>query len=227
MARPKKQLNRRTDIIEAADILFAKNSFEKTTIEEIAKHIGISKGSVYLDFKNKEDILYAIIERNCLENCEQVELLIKTGKAPYFELLKHIFQEHVVTVFDMVSAHLHTSASLFHTSFEVKQKLSYICQRWQDNTASLLEMAEKNGEFNQFDELKDIAHLLLVSLQGFYPPYDFKYSSDYRTDLSKEQIRALLFTDVSKVLEIFIAGLKSINKSNLSINLVPNIKENI
>ena len=48
----------------------------------------------------------------------------------------------------------------------------------------------------------------MVCFQGFFPPYDLKYSPDHRTDLSKKEIRSLLLNDGSTVLNVFLAGLK-------------------
>ncbi len=48
MAKPKVQVNRREDIIKIAQKLFRENGYEKTTVDDIAHHTGISKGSVYL-----------------------------------------------------------------------------------------------------------------------------------------------------------------------------------
>ena len=210
MARPRTQLNRRTDILDAAQELFTEKSFEKTTIEEISKHIGIGKGSVYLDFKNKEEILEAIIERYARFSLENVEFKIKKAKPPYLELLKEILENHPLNVFDMVTSQVHTYIALLHTSYQIKQKLNYIVQRWLDDLAFMLENAAKNGEIKPFNDYKSLAHIITVTLQGFLPPYDLKYSTEYRTDLTKEQIRSLLANDVSIAVEIILSGLEKI-----------------
>jgi AcrR family transcriptional regulator len=44
------------DILEAADRMFARHGYRRTTIEDIAKEASIGKGSVYLHFTSKEDI---------------------------------------------------------------------------------------------------------------------------------------------------------------------------
>lgn len=49
-------------IIGAARELFSEKGFEKTTMLDIAKKIGIAEGSVYNYFKNKDDILFKITE---------------------------------------------------------------------------------------------------------------------------------------------------------------------
>ncbi|QTA93150.1 TetR/AcrR family transcriptional regulator [Desulfonema magnum] len=48
---------RRSEIAKAAVDIFARKGFENTTVQEIADRAKIAKGTVYLYFKTKEDIL--------------------------------------------------------------------------------------------------------------------------------------------------------------------------
>jgi len=48
---------KRLRIVRAASELFIKQGFRKTNVEEIATRAGVAKGTVYLYFKNKADIL--------------------------------------------------------------------------------------------------------------------------------------------------------------------------
>jgi len=50
-----------TTILAAAEKLFAKKGYQQTSIEEIADNAEISTGTVYLYFKNKEEILIKLI----------------------------------------------------------------------------------------------------------------------------------------------------------------------
>ncbi len=49
---------RKREIALAALELFAQNGFEATSISEIAQAAGISKGSIYLYFNSKEDLIF-------------------------------------------------------------------------------------------------------------------------------------------------------------------------
>jgi AcrR family transcriptional regulator len=53
----------RANIIKAAISLFAKNGFHNTSITEIAELCRLSKGALYWHFKDKEDLLMAVIEQ--------------------------------------------------------------------------------------------------------------------------------------------------------------------
>jgi TetR/AcrR family transcriptional regulator, repressor for uid operon len=51
-------------IIQAAIESFAQTGFDRTKMEDIAKRRGLSKGTIYLYFKSKEDLFLAICEHN-------------------------------------------------------------------------------------------------------------------------------------------------------------------
>ena len=48
-------------ILKTALDLFSNRGYSKVTFDEIAKTIGLSKGAVYWHFKNKADLLSALI----------------------------------------------------------------------------------------------------------------------------------------------------------------------
>ena len=52
---------RENRILKAANELFVQYGFDKTTVSEIAKEAGISKGAIYLHFQSKEDLLENLI----------------------------------------------------------------------------------------------------------------------------------------------------------------------
>ena len=48
-------------ILDGAGAVFAKLGFYKSTISQIATEAGVADGTIYLYFKNKDDILYQFI----------------------------------------------------------------------------------------------------------------------------------------------------------------------
>ncbi|WP_459479174.1 TetR/AcrR family transcriptional regulator [Clostridium saccharoperbutylacetonicum] len=57
----KKKLLKEKDLLSSAYDLFTKNSIEKTSIDDIAKNARVAKGTFYLYFTDKYDILNKII----------------------------------------------------------------------------------------------------------------------------------------------------------------------
>ncbi|MBF0431497.1 MAG: TetR/AcrR family transcriptional regulator [Fibrobacteria bacterium] len=60
----KKNPDIKNDILKAAIDLFGRYGYKKTTVDEIAEAANIGKGTVYLNFSTKEDILFTIIKEN-------------------------------------------------------------------------------------------------------------------------------------------------------------------
>lgn len=54
----------REKIIQAAIESFSQTGYDRTKMEDIAKRLGLSKGTIYLYFKSKEDLFLAICEYN-------------------------------------------------------------------------------------------------------------------------------------------------------------------
>jgi len=54
--REQKKINNRNAIFEAAEELFSARGFQGTTLEAISEKTGLSKGTVYLYFKSKEEL---------------------------------------------------------------------------------------------------------------------------------------------------------------------------
>jgi AcrR family transcriptional regulator len=62
-----RQIARREDIrdliLDAVDVLLAKFGFKKMTMEDVARQVGIGKGTIYLHFPGKEELILSHIDR--------------------------------------------------------------------------------------------------------------------------------------------------------------------
>ncbi|MEA1875230.1 MAG: TetR/AcrR family transcriptional regulator [Bacteroidota bacterium] len=89
---------RRKDIIDAAEKVFFKKGLNNSTMDEVAKEAELSKGTLYLYFKSKEDIHFEIrtralnilskmFKRAISENKTGFENCMEIGKA-YVDFVK-------------------------------------------------------------------------------------------------------------------------------------------
>jgi AcrR family transcriptional regulator len=68
----------RERIIQAAVESFTQTGYDKTKMDDIARRLGLSKGTIYLYFKSKEELFVAICEHNIRESDrEDAELFVK------------------------------------------------------------------------------------------------------------------------------------------------------
>jgi len=66
-------------IVNAALMTFSKYGYDRTRMDDVAEAAKVSKGRLYLYFKNKEELFYAISERNIADLKQQLSTLF-TGK---------------------------------------------------------------------------------------------------------------------------------------------------
>jgi AcrR family transcriptional regulator len=61
--RVEEKERRRTEILDAAEGLYAKEGWDHVTVDQVARSARLSRALVYVYFKDKEEILFAIGER--------------------------------------------------------------------------------------------------------------------------------------------------------------------
>ena len=70
----------RNRILKKSSLYFARNGFGDTKIGDLAKHIGIGQGTIYLYFKSKEELFEEI--RKSAENKDEIKRLKTLSKLP-------------------------------------------------------------------------------------------------------------------------------------------------
>lgn len=102
--KKKKQLKEK-ELFSAAYNLFIENGIEKTSIDDIAKTAGVAKGTFYLYFNDKYDILNKLILQKSNE-------IIKEGLAKTNDLKIENFRERTLFFIDHIINHLKDNVSL-------------------------------------------------------------------------------------------------------------------
>lgn len=67
-------------IIDAAVIVIAQNGYHSSRVSNIAKEAGVADGTIYLYFKNKEDILVSLFREKMGQFVERISSSIKSLK---------------------------------------------------------------------------------------------------------------------------------------------------
>ena len=63
---------KRRQILDGARRVFLANGFDAASMNEIARGAGVSKGTLYVYFKSKEELFEAIVEAQCRQQGEQI-----------------------------------------------------------------------------------------------------------------------------------------------------------
>jgi AcrR family transcriptional regulator len=64
--------SKRRQIVEGARQVFMAQGFDAASMGEIARVAGVSKGTLYVYFKSKEDLFEAIVQQECRANADQI-----------------------------------------------------------------------------------------------------------------------------------------------------------
>jgi AcrR family transcriptional regulator len=72
----KPQAERRAEtrelIVAAASRLFAKHGFHATSLDAVAEEAGFSRGAVYYNFADKEELFFELLDRRCAERAQDL-----------------------------------------------------------------------------------------------------------------------------------------------------------
>ena len=81
----KEAVERRNEILDAAEELFVTKGYDKTSTNDILDKVQIARGTLYYHFKSKEDILNAMIDRINSSLFAKAEAVAKDKNIPVVE----------------------------------------------------------------------------------------------------------------------------------------------
>jgi len=93
MPRPRTE-DKRKRILEAAVKVFARKGYFAARVSEIAKKAGVADGTIYLYFRNKEDILVKLFDEVMAEHVQQVRAAVRALPTTK-ERLRAIAERHL------------------------------------------------------------------------------------------------------------------------------------
>lgn len=98
--RREKERNARIELIRgSAKRLFSEKGFENTSMEEIAREAEIAKGTIYLYFRSKEELVYSFLEPMLQNYNEDLRQIVHGQSAPaevrLRQLMAYIHDQYV------------------------------------------------------------------------------------------------------------------------------------
>ncbi|MCB0284055.1 MAG: TetR/AcrR family transcriptional regulator [Calditrichaeota bacterium] len=141
--REREKQQRRNDIVDAAEDLFFSHGFETTTMDQVADKAEFSKGTLYLYFKNKDDLYTAINARGLKV---LVDLFVEAKKKgdSGFEKIKRITEAY------------HTFFHDYHNYFNVM----LTCENRPDNT----ETDQEDSKYG-YQAIQEVAEAVAIGVQ--------------------------------------------------------------
>ena len=186
-------------ILDAADRLLARYGYRKMTMEDLAHEVGIGKGTIYLHFRSKEDLVLSHIDRLISRLKERLTQIARGAGAPA-ERLRQMLVTRVLFRFDGVQ---HYTESLSDLLAAIRPALLVRRERHFEAEAEIfadvLREGQRDGTFAASVNAPAAARTLLLATNALLPyslsPVELGQRKDVEravTQLADLMLRGLL-----------------------------------
>lgn len=158
----------RVSILEAAQILFAKFGYKKTTMEDIAQELHKGKSSLYYYFKNKEEIFQAVIDKEQGVLIANLKEVVKSSKKP-----KEKLNDYVLTRMKTVSELNNYFKALTDERFGGIEFVKAVKENTEKIEVELIEQIINEGIADDTFQMKNVhlgAMAIALALKGIELP---------------------------------------------------------
>ena len=144
----KKNKPKYKQIIDAAVIVIAENGYHQAQVSKIAKQAGVADGTIYLYFKNKEDILISLFQEKMGAFVEVIEKKI-AGKTTAAEKLLMLVETHLKLLADDLHLAIVTQLELRQSNKELRLKVNEVLKGYLNLIDHIVTEGIEQGEFNK------------------------------------------------------------------------------
>ncbi len=192
----KKEANIKEKITKHALRIFAQKGYFKTTVDDIAQASGVAKGTVYLYFKDKQDLYVAAIDEHFSRALTTLSAIYAKNITPsekmeeiavnYIEYIKQLKTSHMLFTFENINLKGKTLKQM-HTVIEPKVHTMI------EMISSIISDGIRKDEFRQVDP-KVAAFYFISTTRSIF------LSDFYMSDVSFK---------IESVMKLFFEGLKT------------------
>ncbi len=166
----------RDKIIKEAGILFTSNGIRQVTMDAIANEMGISKRTIYENFKDKNDLLMNILTDGMISHKKKA-IEIMNNASNVIEAL-FLFGEYNQDVMEKINPLFFSDMKKYH--LQVSQALMSNGQiRNYEITYTVLKRGVNEGIFRKEIDL-DIANLFIHHIMDFFQKHEIQEKCNHQ-----------------------------------------------
>ncbi len=161
--KEKQRQERESLILKAAEEVLLEKGYHETSIDEIAAHVGIAKGTVYLHFPSKENLVIAIFEREMQQLMQYIDLTMDSQLTAWgkIEAIFDVMHGGMMSKRMRLLFSISDNAGLKHLLVE---KTGCLRETWDQLTARLNSLFEEGKAEGAFDSTLPT----MVMVSAFY-----------------------------------------------------------
>ena len=164
--RPDVSEERKDQIIKAAEEVFTQKGFSDARMDDIAGETGLSKGTLYLYFKSKDELIIAILDRifqrefKALENADFSTMSAEQAINMFVETVS----KDIKIMLRLMPIAYEFLALAFRNKL-VQEALKMYLNRYMDILTPIIQKGIDDGEFRQVDA-KEVAIAAGAVMEG-------------------------------------------------------------
>ncbi len=156
-------------IIECVAPIFNKKGYAATSMSDITKATGLTKGAIYGNFVNKEAIAIAAFNKNISELLGKIAKHQELGKSSLDKLflITDFYRNYHIYNADLGGCPiLNIGVDSNHQDTKLLERVQYVIEKTQNNIVKLVEWAKAEGEVKPTTDSIKFAKYLYTRIQG-------------------------------------------------------------
>ena len=161
---------RPAELLAAALQLFVEKGYAGTRLDDVAQRAGVSKGTLYLYFANKEDLFKAVVRESVVERISETADQIDRFDGPSDALLEHVVRRWWTEYGDRTAGGISKLMMAESHNFPEIARffLEEVIEPWHALMATAIRRGIERGEFRKVDVEMTVqalgASLVMLSL---------------------------------------------------------------
>ena len=135
-------------IVDAAVIVIAENGYHQAQVSKIAKEAGVADGTIYLYFKNKEDILISVFREKMAIFVNNVEVILKQD-IDTSEKLFRMIDSHFRILHEDRHLAIVTQLELRQSNKELRLRINEVLKEYLTLLDAILKEGIVNGALDE------------------------------------------------------------------------------
>jgi TetR/AcrR family transcriptional regulator, transcriptional repressor for nem operon len=159
----------RNFIIETTAGIFNTKGYAATSMSDITEATGLTKGSIYGNFENKEEVCLAVFDYNLGKVNKIIQQRMQSANTWFDKLMVY------ATVYDRFSSNafpqggcpiLNTAIEADDTNVALKEKAAAAIVKWKKNVEEIIKKGIQAGEFKEITDPAQFALSMIALIEG-------------------------------------------------------------
>src|ERR1700743_401430 len=157
-------------IIEATSSIFNTKGYAGTSMSDITEATGLTKGSIYGNFSNKEEVAIEVFDYNYGKVSGVISQRINAAKTNHDKLMVYaqVYDQYTRAAYFPQGGCpiLNTAVEADDTNPLLKDRAAKAIQKWKRNVQDLIQGGIEAGEFKEGLDIQRLALSMIAMIEG-------------------------------------------------------------